>query len=140
MPILDLTLADGRKVWAESVHVTSTYAGLIEGYPRKPSNDQRISDLPETAAEMFGVNTVHVLEPPRRPGTRPLPSSLPPAEYLPNCTVMAEFVSLPIDEANHASTLILCWFQEEPFPVPSDEIRLQIEALPWNTLALDFEY
>jgi hypothetical protein len=52
----------------------------------------------------------------------------------------AEFTSLPLSDSMHASQLIVIWFQDQPFPVPSEAVLPQLQAIAWETFARDFEY
>lgn len=57
-----------------------------------------------------------------------------------DCWMAAEFTSLPLSDSMHASQLIVIWFQDQPFPVPSEAVLPQLQAIAWETFARDFEY
>lgn len=142
MSILKLTLEAGREIWADSFHMQWTYAGLLLGYPHRTLNDRLLTRLPESATRIFCNLPVHVIEPSRRisPDTPYGPDSpYGPAEYLPPYWVAADFTSLAIDDAMDASGLILVWFQEKPFPIPSETALSQLRAVNWEVLSRDFE-
>jgi hypothetical protein len=40
MAIVELGLETGRKIWASTLHMESTYAGLLEGDPFAAMNDR----------------------------------------------------------------------------------------------------
>jgi hypothetical protein len=46
---------------------------------------------------------------------------------------------LPVRAEMDLSSLLIIWFQEEPFPVPDEAISAQLRALDWNRLAADYE-
>ena len=56
-----------------------------------------------------------------------------PLEYLPNRWFAAGFCS-----SDMSTCLTVIWFQEEPFPIPSDQARSQLEAIDWKRHAQEF--
>lgn len=141
MAILELTLKTGLRIWASALHMDTTYGGLLEGYPFAAFNDDLVARLPRRATELFGDWPVQLIAPSRsiREGTAPAP--LGPPEYLPSLWIAAAFNSLPLrDLWSHGSQLIVVWFQEEPFPVPAEAVLQELQAIPWETVACDFEY
>ena len=140
MAILELSLETGRKIWASTIHMESTYAGLLEGYPNAAMNDRLIAGLARRAVELFGDWPVQVIEPSRTTRERTHPTPFGPAEYLPSYWVAAEFNSVPLSDTMHASQLIVVWFQEHPFPVPSEALLGRLKAMAWDNVARDFEY
>ena len=139
MAILNLTLNTGRAISANRLYVAATYAGLMEGLPDAAMNDDRIGWLPHTAASIFGDAPVLVVEP--RRVKKEYPSLKPPraGEFLPTYWIAAEFTSSPCREGM-ASDLVLIWFQDEPFPIPSEAALKQLSGIEWESAARDFEH
>lgn len=138
MPILELRLTSGREIWASKLYIESTYSGLLEGYPIARFNDRTIAGLPARAGVILGDAPVTLIEPVRRIESSVRSGPFGPPEYLPACWIAAEFTSTAIRDPTDASHLIVIWFQEHPFPVPSDAARRRLEALDWETVATDY--
>ncbi|OSC51806.1 hypothetical protein B5181_39250, partial [Streptomyces sp. 4F] len=68
VPTMSLTrvvLSSGRSVDLAELRLTSTYGGLLEGYPCRPVNEMRIKALLHTAERMSPTTPVHLVPPPR---------------------------------------------------------------------------
>ena len=68
------------------------------------------------------------------------PVRLPGEIGYPRVRVTAFFASLPSRAKMYRSSLVVLWFQREPWPVPDDSARAAIEGLDWERLALDFDW
>ena len=136
MAILELTLADGRRIRAAAIHVASTYSHVYEGLPSRKSNDGYLAAFPERVKRIFnGPFPVFVVEPERRveaAGVRV--ATREPAEYLPSQWCAAEFY----DDAM-SRCLVVVWFQHEAFPMPAATIRPNLEAVEWEKHAREFD-
>ena len=140
MPILKLTLNTGRGIWASTVYIEDTYACVLEGYPMSRLNDRLIANLLKRASAVFGDWPLHLIEPTRTTKEAPFPPPLPPAEHLPSCWIAASFNSSPLSDDMDGSMLILAWFQEQPFPVPTEAVLQQLKAVAWERFARDFAH
>lgn len=63
-----------------------------------------------------------------------------PVEAMPEVFIAAEFVSLdPVrDLSQHASVLVIGWFQRTFPPILNDEILPKLQAIDWDSHAQDF--
>jgi hypothetical protein len=132
--LFDLKLQSGERIWAASLHCQQTYAHLYEGQPDHESNDGYLSHFRERVKRIFhGPYPVHIVDPVRLPdplGRSPFGSVI---EYLPKYWFAAECYG-----GGMQTCLAIVWFQAEPFPIPSDEARAELEAIDWAKWAEEF--
>ena len=134
MSLLELKLRSGERIWATSLHCAGTYAHVYEGLPHHESNDRYLSHFRERVHRIFhGPFPVHVVEPPRRSDPEERSAFGEMAEYLPNYWFAAECY-----KGGMESCLVLVWFQDEPFPIPSETARAALEAIEWDKYAEEF--
>lgn len=138
-----LALAGGRCVRLVSLSQEQTYLGLIEGVPRRKTNDLQVA-----AASERGVlgSPVHVVPPRRRdwlrtPGDCAEMSPLlgMPPEWLPLVACVGLWESAPTgrDADADRSRLTVAWWQDD-YAMPIDGAALDaIRALDWEALARD---
>ena len=135
MSLLDLTLLSGERIWANSLHCESTYAHVWAGLPDHDSNDRYLTHFRGRLERIFhGPFPVHVVEPVRHvpdPDDRTELGTV--VESLPKYWFAAECY-----EGGMRTCLAVVWFQDEPFPIPSDQARAQLEALDWAKYAEEF--
>ena len=137
--ILDLQLSTGRRVWAPSLRIESTYSGLHCGYPTRLINDMTLERVPGYATRSLDEWPVHLIEPGRRIVDVPYARPDSPREDLPHCWIVAEFKSLSIDDESCGSLLYVVWFQDEPFPIPSEAALARLREVDWDSLAKDYD-
>ena len=132
MSLLDLTLLSGERIWATSLHCEATYAHAYIGLPDHESNNRYLAHFRARVERIFhGPFPVHVVEPERHvpdPADRTEEGGV--VEELPKYWFAAECY-----EGGMRNCLALVWFQDEPFPIPSDRARAQLEAIDWATYA-----
>ena len=134
MSLFDLVLSSGERIWAASLHCQETYIHSYEGHPDHDSNDKYLAHFAERVARIFhGPFPVHVVEPVRLPGPPGRPAFGKVAEYLPQYWFAAECYGKGM-----ATCLAVVWFQAEPFPIPSDQARAELEAIDWTKFAGEF--
>lgn len=63
MSLTRIILSSGRTIELSELRLSSTYSGLLEGYPCKPVNDMQIAALLRTAE---GPTPVHLIPPDRK--------------------------------------------------------------------------
>lgn len=138
LPLITLELSTGRMIRASSLCIEETYAGVLEGYPSSITNDSLLANLPIRATKtILGPSSVHIIEPQRK--AEVIPGFYRPAEFLQPYWVAAYFRSSHMNRGNHASDLILIWFQDKPFPIPSEDALAKLREVNWEQLARDFE-
>jgi hypothetical protein len=141
----EFDLPSGRRLYLRGIRQYLTYEGLIEGLPTAEKNCERLEQL---AAGTWDKSTagypVHLIRPTERPvdypGDEQYPFGTPSA--LPAITCIGRFDSLQParDEACYYSSLVVIWFQDEfAFPIDLDVVS-QIQAIDWETEAVDLDY
>ena len=134
MSLFDLVLSSGERIWAASLHCQETYIHVYEGLPSHDSNDGYLSHFRERVTRIFhGPFPVHVVEPIRLPDPLRRPAIGGPAEFLPKYWFAAECY-----EGGMNTCLAIVWFQEKPFPIPSEDARAELEAIDWTKYAEEF--
>jgi hypothetical protein len=137
-----IKLESGRIITLHSLNQTPTYDGVLEGYPNKQHNDERIERCRRHAIQTFGQHVV-VLDPVRRPDIHPFykPGNLwGPPEYLPALTCHGVFESRPVGNAPVVcSVLHIIWYQEK-FALPIDPAVVEsISKVNWDAIACNWE-
>ncbi|MFJ8189755.1 hypothetical protein ACIQ8D_08255 [Streptomyces sp. NPDC096094] len=145
VPTMSLTrvvLSSGRSIDLTELRLTSTYGGLLEGYPCRPVNDLRIKALQRTAERMSPTTPVHLV-PPHREYPHQYAGSSGPVELLPRVACVGLFSSAVLDPANdpalHRSGLTVIWFQPTPHVPGSCDTEAALRDVDWATLARDYE-
>ena len=148
MALSHVVIGTGRDLELSELHLESTYAGLIEGYPRAFLNDRIVGRLASQAGRLMPGAPAHVLEPDREypeaePGFR---WAFGPPEWLPPVICIGRFSSYPVDPdldpVLHYSRLVVAWFQADPAvpAVPADQQMCEaLRTLRWDELAEDSE-
>ncbi|GHH95252.1 hypothetical protein [Streptomyces capillispiralis] len=142
MALARVVLASGRSVDLAELRMSSTYGGMLEGYPCKPLNDLRIKGLLHTAERDFPGAPVHLIPPPREYPDQ-YAGAFGPVEVLPAVTCVGSFRSGALDPAHdralYRSRLTVVWFQPTP-RVPSDcDAEPALREVSWEHLATDEE-
>jgi hypothetical protein len=117
MTLTRINLASGRTIGLPELRMSSTYGGLLEGYPFKRMNDLKLSSLATRAANAFPARPVYLL-----PATREHPDetagAFGPVELLPAVTCIGSFTSAALSPEHDAvlyySALTVVWFQAAP--------------------------
>jgi len=138
-----LRLKSGRKIHLDEIVQWHTYAGLLEGIPRKEMNDRIIADVMQNARKKIDLSVpIHLIDPPREiiiiPRNKP---ALRNREYerMPAIACAAAFESFEParDKECFSSCLIFVWFQNNWALPISPRIATQIRKTNWNDLAED---
>ncbi|GAA4596265.1 hypothetical protein GCM10023194_68020 [Planotetraspora phitsanulokensis] len=135
-------LASGRKLALSTVELSSTYGGLLEGYPCARLNDRVISGLGGWARTHYPSMPFHLIDPPRTyPDTQP--GHFGPVEVLPAVSCVGVFSASPVSEDSDSvlceSVLVVAWFQADvSLPVGEDALPA-FRELAWENLAEDRE-
>ncbi|MFF9219928.1 hypothetical protein [Streptomyces viridosporus] len=142
MALARVVLASGRSVDLSELRMSSTYGGLLEGYPCKPLNDRTIDRLLRSAGQAFAGAPVHLVPPPREYPDQ-YAGAFGPVEVLPAVTCVGSFRSEALDPAHdralYRSRLTVVWFQTAPHVPSGCDAEPALRDLPWERLAEDEE-
>lgn len=142
MALARVVLASGRSVDLSELRMSSTYGGLLEGYPCKPLNDRTIDRLLRSAGQAFAGAPVHLVPPPREYPDQ-YAGAFGPVEVLPAVTCVGSFRSEALDPAHdralYRSRLTVVWFQTAPRVPSGCDAEPALRDLPWERLAEDEE-
>ncbi|MGX1313114.1 hypothetical protein RKD24_003233 [Streptomyces calvus] len=142
MALARVVLTSGRPVDLAELRMSSTYGGLLEGYPCKPLNDRRIDGLLRSARHAFPGTPVHLVTPPRdRPDQ--YAGAFGPVEVLPAVSCVGSFRSAALDPAHdralYRSVLTVVWFQPTPRVPSGCDAEPALRDMSWDQLATDEE-
>jgi hypothetical protein len=143
MALTQVLLTSGRSIALAQVRFSSTYGGMLEGYPFRRWNDHQLGSLLKRTEQQFGSTPVHLVEPTREyPDERA--GAFGPMELLPAVTCVGLFTSHPVDPALEApvlweSSLAVVWFQAVPVVPAGEDADPLLRAIPWDELARDSE-
>ncbi|GGV76069.1 hypothetical protein [Streptomyces griseoloalbus] len=142
MALARVVLAAGRSVDLTELRMSSTYGGLLEGYPCKPLNDLRIAGLLRSAERDFPGAPVHLITPPREYPDQ-YAGAFGPVEVLPAVTCVGSFRSEALDPAHdralYRSRLTVVWFQPTPRVPSGCDAAPGLRDVSWERLATDEE-
>lgn len=142
MALTRVALASGRSVDLSELRMSSTYGGLLEGYPCKILNDRRIAGLFRSAEQTFPGTPVHLIPPPREYPDQ-YAGAFGPVEMLPAVTCVGSFRSEALDPAHdralYRSRLTVIWFQPTSCLPSGHDAEPALRDLPWDRLATDEE-
>lgn len=141
-----INLTAGRSVELTRLAISSTYSGMLEGYPNRRMNDALIARLGHRRESAYGSLPAHVITPRRGlpgpdDGSAPMPFG--PVETLPPVYCEGFLRSGPVyeglDPVLYESRLLVVWFQEDLASPVADFAATAVRELPWNDLAEDTE-
>lgn len=140
MTLTRINLASGRTIKLAELRMSSTYGGLLEGYPCKRVNDFKVNSLATRAANSFPGRPVHLV-PPTREHPDEAAGAFGPVELLPAVTCIGLFTSSALSSEDDAvlyySGLTVVWLQAAPaVPTGADQT---LRSIPWEEIAKDFE-
>jgi hypothetical protein len=146
MTLARISLASGRSVELTSLSISSTYGGVLEGYPNARMNDALIARLGSRRGPAGGSQPAHVIRPPRSrrgEGQESVRMPFGPVQALPPVYCEGSFRSDPIarelDTVLHESRLTVVWFQEDLAAPVVDFVAAAVHELAWDDLAEDAE-
>jgi hypothetical protein len=142
MSLTRVVLASGRSVDLSELRLSSTYGGMLEGYPCKPVNDTRINGLLRAAVRAFPSTPVHLVPPPREYPDQ-YAGAFGPVEVLPGVACLGTFHSTALDPAHdpvlYRSGLTVIWFQPTPHVPSGCDAEPALRDIDWAALARDHE-
>ncbi|MFF4832304.1 hypothetical protein [Streptomyces sp. NPDC001315] len=142
MSLSRVILTSGRSVDLCELRLSSTYGGMLEGYPCRPVNDMRIRGLLRTAERAFLASPVHLV-PPAREYPDQYAGGFGPVEVLPAAACVGSFRATALDPSHdpvmYRSALTVVWFQPSPQPPAGEDADAGLRELAWEELARDYE-
>lgn len=142
MSLARVLLDSGRSVDLSELRMSSTYGGLLEGYPCKRVNDRKIDWLLRSAERDSPGAPVHLIPPPREYPDQ-YAGAFGPVEVLPAVTCVGSFRSEALDPAHdrslYRSRLTVVWFQPSPRVPSGCDAEPSLRDLSWERLAEDEE-
>ncbi|MGY1580705.1 hypothetical protein [Streptomyces sp. MN13] len=142
MSLTRVVLASGRSLELVELRLTSTYGGMLEGYPSKPLNDRKVDTLVAAAETAFPFLPVHLVPPPRERHDEPA-GPFGPVEVLPSVSCVGSFHSTAVDPEHdpveYRSGLTVVWYQPTPRVPAEHDADEGLRAIAWEELAVDYE-
>ncbi|MFI2377896.1 hypothetical protein ACH5AO_22970 [Streptomyces sp. NPDC018964] len=142
MSLTRVLLDSGRSVDLSELRMSSTYGGMLEGYPCKPLDDRKIDRLLRSAERAFPGAPVHLIPPPREYPDQ-YAGTFGPVEVLPTVTCVGSFRSEALDPAHdrslYRSRLTVVRFQPSPRVPSGRDAEPSLRDLSWERPAEDEE-
>lgn len=138
MSLGHIVLLSGRTIRLTELRMSSTYRGMLEGYPCKRINDLKVSWLQRQAERAFSSTPVHLV-PPSREYPDETAGAFGPVEVLPSVACVGVFNSAALDLSMDGSTLVVAWFQPAPEVPAGEDADLALRSIDWEELARDYE-
>ncbi|MFJ1805660.1 MULTISPECIES: hypothetical protein [unclassified Streptomyces] len=142
MALAHVVLTSGRSIELSEVRLSSTYGGMLEGYPFRRWNDLKLEHLLRSVEKDRPSVPVYLVAPVRELPDLPA-GGFGPVELLPAVTCVGSFASHPIDPEResvlHYSALTVVWFQETPDIPSGEDADHGLRSLCWDDTARDFE-
>ncbi|MEU8789625.1 hypothetical protein [Streptomyces sp. NPDC048643] len=142
MSLSRIVLSSGRTVELAELRMSSTYGGMLEGYPCKLINDMKVRGVQRQAEQTFSFAPVHLVTP-SRAYPEQTAGAFGPVEVLPSVVCTGVFrsaaVAPELDPVLHRSALIVIWFQPVPDVPSGEEADPALRGISWEELAQDYE-
>ncbi|MFE9660764.1 hypothetical protein [Streptomyces sp. NPDC005955] len=131
-------LLSGRSIGLSELRMSSTYEGMLEGYPCKRINDFKVASLKRQAERASSSRPVHLV-PPSREYPAETAGAFGPVEVLPAVACVGVFHSAALDPSMDGSVLVVAWFQPVPEIPAGEDADLALRGIDWEELAQDYE-
>jgi hypothetical protein len=142
MSLARVVLTTGRNVDLSELRLSSTYGGMLEGYPCKLVNEMKIQGLLRSAEREFPSAPVHLVPPPREYPDQ-YAGGFGPVEVMPSVACVGSFRSTSLDPTLdpvlHRSALTVIWFQPTTRVPSGCDAEEALRDLAWDELARDYE-
>ncbi|WP_405764108.1 hypothetical protein OG539_02450 [Actinacidiphila glaucinigra] len=142
MSLSHVLLSSGRSIELTELRMSSTYGGMLEGYPCKRINDMKVSGLQRQGERDFPSTPFHLVPPSREYPDRTA-GAFGPVEVLPSVACIGVFCSTAVaphlDPVLHRSALTVAWFQPTPDTPSGEDADLALRGVRWEELAQDYE-
>ncbi|GGP97262.1 hypothetical protein [Streptomyces roseolilacinus] len=142
MSLSRIVLLSGRPIELTELRMSSTYGGMLEGYPCKFVNDMKVRGLLQEAERAFPSAPVHLVAPSRAYPDQSA-GAFGPVEVLPSVACIGVFrsaaVAPELDPVLHRSALTVVWFQSAPDVPSGEDADPALRGVRWEDLARDDE-
>lgn len=142
MSLTRVILMSGRSLDLSELQLSSTYGGMLEGYPCKPVNDMKIKGLVRAAEHAHPTIPVHLVLPPREYPDQ-YAGAFGPVEVLPSVACVGAFRSTALDRDHdpvlYRSALTIIWFQPTARVPSGCDAEDALREVEWEGLARDYE-
>ncbi|ELP70484.1 hypothetical protein ACKI1I_45970 [Streptomyces turgidiscabies] len=142
MSLSRIVLPSGRSIELIELRMSSTYGGMLEGYPCKRINDMKVSGLQWQAERAFPSTPFHLV-PPSREYPDQTAGPFGPVEVLPSVACIGVFgstaVTPEVDPVLYRSALVVAWFQAAPDVPSGEDADWSLGSIRWEELAQDYE-
>jgi hypothetical protein len=142
MSLARVILTSGRSLDLSELRFSSTYGGMLQGYPCKPVNDLKIKSLVRAAEGDHPSVPVHLVPPPRE-YPHQYAGAFGPVEMLPAVACVGAFRSTALDRDHdpvlHRSALTIIWFQPTTRVPSGCDAEDALREIDWEGLARDCE-
>ncbi len=142
MSLSRVVLTSGRSLDLRELQLSSTYGGMLEGYPCKLVNELKIKGLLRAAEHSFPFAPVHLVPPPREHPDQ-YAGAFGPVELLPAVACVGLFHSTALDPGHdpvlYRSALTVIWFQPTAWVPSGCDAEPALRDLAWEELARDYE-
>ncbi|MER5307251.1 hypothetical protein ABT034_05610 [Streptomyces sp. NPDC002773] len=138
MSLSHIALSSGRSIRLTELRMSSTYGGMLEGYPCKRINDRKVSWLQRQAEHAFPSIPVHLV-PPSREYPDETAGAFGPVEVLPSVACIGVFDSTALDPTMDGSSLVVAWFQPAPEVPAGEDADHALRSVRWEELAQNYE-
>ncbi|MFE2211443.1 hypothetical protein ACFW93_05600 [Streptomyces canus] len=142
MSLSRIVLSSGRSIELIELRMSSTYGGMLEGYPCKRVNDMKVSGLQWQSERAFPSTPFHLV-PPSREYPDQTAGAFGPVEVLPSVACIGVFgstaVAPELDPVLYRSALVVAWFQATPDVPSGEDADWSLGSIRWEELAQDYE-
>ncbi|MFD6425828.1 hypothetical protein [Streptomyces sp. NPDC060198] len=142
MSLTSIVLSSGRSIDLTDLRLSSTYGGMLEGYPCARLNDWKIEGLLRSGGSGRPLDRVHLVDPVREHPDSP-PGPWGPVEVLPPVTCVGSFRSAAVDPGHdpvlYRSALTVLWFQTTAEAPTARTAVPGLRDIAWEELARDHE-
>lgn len=154
-PQIAIELRSGRDVKVAAFAFETTYAGVLDGWPREQTTKDILEYHVNAASKRMTLTAPTYVVPPEmepvppevlrafQESLRGLQHSLvrPPAPTLPPIQCLADLRAEPINANRGGSHLKVLWFQKPFFDRPLDKVLAEaLQDIPWSEKARDFDW
>ncbi|MFC8717157.1 hypothetical protein [Kitasatospora sp. NPDC057198] len=141
MLLTEVLLSSGRSIRLDEVRMSTTYGGMLEGYPCRRVNDWSVEHLRGALTRYYPSIPAHLVEPVRELPEGGHQGRMGPEERLPAVRCVGLFSSHPVRRgAADFSQLVVAWYQPGPELTDLAGAVPGLAELPWDELAEDCEY
>ncbi|MET9734841.1 hypothetical protein ABZZ79_30640 [Streptomyces sp. NPDC006458] len=143
MSLSRIILSSGRLVELSELRMSSTYGGMLEGYPCKPINMMKTKGLLHQAGQDHPGRPVHLVPPCVEYQDQTTSGAFGPVEVLPPVACLGLLRSTAIspeyEPVLYRSALAVAWFQPTTTVPSGEDADAALRRIDWEALAEDYE-